>query len=86
MKCPVYASLLCDCCDCADIAESHGGTAECHDAVLSVPLSFTEEQHTATRCIALLLLLCFLKRYTLTYFSFVQENNPWFYNSRPITL
>jgi len=34
---------------CADIAESHSGAAECHDAVLSVPLSFSETQHTATR-------------------------------------
>jgi len=40
-------------CHIVDIAESHGGSAECRDAVLSVPLSFSETQRAATRLMAL---------------------------------
>ena len=42
-------SRCADWCHSADVAESHGGIAQCHDAVLSVPLSFNETQRMATR-------------------------------------
>lgn len=45
-------------CYWTDIAESHGGAAECHDAVLSVPLSFSETQHAATRWVSLCTVWC----------------------------
>ena len=53
-------------CHIVDIAESHGGSTDCRDAVLSVPLSFSETQRAATRLMSLYtepLAYCWLRKF-----------------------
>ncbi len=37
---------------CVEIADNHGDAGDCHDAVITVPLHFTEKQTQAARASA----------------------------------